>query len=428
MLGHEFRNSTSDLVALYEGGRLGRAQMIALRSPRPICGSAVALLILAVLAIPVLPARASDDFLSSAERRMDSTDIEEQTPVQVLAFPMVSAFNVNPFFLLSKFDNTVSEPGRPGELPVVRLVSESPTFMRALALRAPLDMVAGDGAVGRNREAFSDVAAQRDVIWLVLRGLAENDPAAIDASIRALEYAFRYQTPAGNFENGRGVSAVRAVGVDAFFIQGFARMQLLIRQSPFAEQFAPRFDAMNPGLARALKWLQANKKELYRQDRKATNRLFFDALALTLGGYIAGDRGAIKLGYEFIEAGLANQREDGTFNEHDGFDSSYQAVSLLNIGGLLAHIQDADGKARLTDAFVRGYKWERGRIAKDGEVLVEGNSRTGLGQEEFLGRPKDVNYAEVALSFFYAAHILQDQEAQKTGKTIVDYILSKQAP
>jgi hypothetical protein len=289
-------------------------------------------------------------------------------------------------------------------------------------------MVAADGAVGRNRDAFSDVAAQRDVIWLVMRGLAENDASAIDASIRALEYAFQYQTEAGNFRNGRGVSAKKAVGVDAFFVQGFARIQLLIRMSPFAEQFASRFDAMNPGLARSLKWLQANKVELYRQDRNATNRLFFDALALSLGGYIVDDGDAIKLGYEFAEAGLANQRDNGTFNEHGGFDSSYQAVSLLNIGGLLAYIQDPDGKARLQDAFARGYMWERGRIGPTGEVLVEGNARTGLGQEEFLGKPKDVNYGEVALAFFYAAHVLQDPDAQHIGERIVRYVLSKQAP
>ena len=92
-----------------------------------------------------------------------------------------------------------------GEYPIIAEIRSSPAYLDLIRRRAPA--VAPDGAVGRNQHGFSDVAAQRDVIWLALRGLATNSAADIDATIRALEYGFRQQQPAGNFANGRGASA-----------------------------------------------------------------------------------------------------------------------------------------------------------------------------------------------------------------------------
>lgn len=306
-------------------------------------------------------------------------------------------------------------------LKVVRLLVTSPSFMQILRYRAPLDMVDVDGAVGANRRKYAHAAVQRDVLWLVLRGLAENSQQAIDDSVRGLEYGFEKMTKKGNFANGRNVSAKRAVGADAFFLQSYCRIQLLVGASGYDSHFASRFAAMNARLPIALNWLMSNQGELYRQDKRATNRLFFDATAFSLCGQIVGDREALTIGEKFIGLGLANQRKDGSFDEHRGFDSSYQAVSLLNIAELLEHLDSSKYRRELKTALLDGVEWELKRITPSGEVIAQGNSRTGVGKEG----NKEVNYYEVALMFFYLGQFLGDDRLVMAGNDVSDYVISK---
>jgi len=317
-------------------------------------------------------------------------------------------------------DQTVLLGGGDGEYRIVQAIRASPTYLKLVTARAP--RIAPDGAVGRNIERFSDVAAQRDTIWLLLRGLATGSAEDVDATVRSLRFGFARQTDRGNFANQRGASDRKAVGVDAFFLQAFGRMYLLIAESPFHAQFLPALDALKPRLARAMAWLAANRDELTRQDRHATNRLFFDALAFTLNGEILDDPSLRAVGASFTEAGLDNQRDDGTYNEHNGFDTSYQAVSTLNVAGLLAHAPTPRLRARLAESLRRAIAWERARVSVDGRIEVRGNARTGLGQEQFLGKAKDVNYAEVALAFLYAAIIEDDPGLERQGESVARYL------
>lgn len=310
--------------------------------------------------------------------------------------------------------------GGVGEYRVVQAIRASPAYLKLVTARAP--RVVPDGAVGRNIEGFSDVAAQRDTIWLLLRGLATGSAEDVDATVRSLRYGFAHQTDRGNFANGRGASDRKAAGVDAFFLQAFGRMYFLIAESPFRARFLPPLEKLKPRLARAMAWLAANRDELTRQDRHATNRLFFDALAFTLNGEILGDVSLRVIGESFTEAGLDNQRDDGTYNEHNGSDTSYQAVSILNVAGLLAHAPTPRLKTRLAASLRRAIAWERARIDPDGRIEVQGNARTGLGQEQFLGKAKDVNYAEVALGFLYAAIVEGDPGLERQGESIVRYL------
>lgn len=302
---------------------------------------------------------------------------------------------------------------------IIAAMRSDPTFLKLLRARAP--KVAPDGAVGRNINHYADAAAQRDTIWLALRGLATGNAEDIDGTVRSLEYAFIHQMPAGNFANTHGLSALRAVEGDAFFLQAFGRIYFLIADSSFRSMALPRLDDLKPRLALAMQWLAVNTAELQRQDQLATNRLFFDAVAFYLNGKILGDASLRTVGMTFARAGLSNQRPDGTFNEHDGTDSSYQAVSILNITGLIAHTDNPEFRARLMDALRRGTAWEKTRILPDGQVAVAGNSRTGLGQEQFMGRPKDVNYPEVALALLYASVLLGDGSLRALGDSVVNY-------
>jgi hypothetical protein len=302
------------------------------------------------------------------------------------------------------------------ERAVASRLAASTSFMTMLARRAPAGMVNAAGAVGENQRRYAHVANQRDALWLVWRGLAERNPGMLDDAVRAMQYGFGKQTPQGYFANGLGVAPTTAVGVDAFFLQGYLRIERLIGDSEFATIFATRFAEMNRGLSPALRWLRSNRDELHRQDRNATNRLFFDAIAFALGGQTAGDPDAMREGEAFAALGLANQRADGTYNEHGGFDSSYQGVSLLNLAGLLMHSPTLE--SQIASSLRSGAEWELGRIPGSGEIIADGNSRTGVGLEG----DKEINYYEVAMAMLYAGHILVDSRHLLAAENIAGFI------
>jgi len=311
-----------------------------------------------------------------------------------------------------------AQSSAPGELDLVRSAGNNSAFVEVLRLRAPISMVARDGAVGRNARKYEHAAHQREVIWLAMRAVIENDSRAMENVVKALEYGFSWQTQQGNFKNTRGASAVKAVGADAFFLQGYCRIQYLIMNSQFAEEYGARFATMNQKLDPAVDWLKRNRKELLRQDKNATNRLFFDAMALGLCGQIIGDKDATALGAQFAERALANQRADGTFNEHGGFDSSYQAVSVLNIAGFVQNMDDVP-RSELMRSMAQAAAWLKTRIAEDGSVITKGNERTGVGREG----DKEVNYAEVMTALFFAGHMLGQPEYDELGEKVANYIL-----
>ncbi len=109
----------------------------------------------------------------------------------------------------------------------------------------------------------------------------------------------------------------------------------------------------------------------------------------------------------FIDKALAAQRADGSFNEHGGSDTSYQATSMLNMEVLMTYVADPAQVARLGAALGRATAWETAHVnAATGQVSVAGNTRTGLDQEIGpSGQPKDVNVGEVGLSLAYASRL-----------------------
>jgi hypothetical protein len=306
-------------------------------------------------------------------------------------------------------------------LELLKTLFHNPAFRKLVTLRSSVVKVDDSGAVGRNRKRFSDAAAQRDVIWLLLRGLAERDFAALEVSVKAMEYAFRYQTSSGNFENGLGYDATTAMTSDAFFLQAFGHVYLLLTQDSLGKSLLRRLQVLEPKLREAMRWLRDNRAELLRQDRGAPNRLAFDALAFLLNGKILADAELQEVGLEFIRANLEKQRSDGVFLEHGGHDSSYQAVNALVLQSAWFYIQDPVLKHRVYQAVQLGLGWQRTRIEASGRVLVDGNTRTGLGQEKLFGKVKDVNYPEVALALFYWARLADSERFEALAESVTEF-------
>ena len=311
-----------------------------------------------------------------------------------------------------------------GEIIVLHELFQDRSFIALLDARSKAVSVSESGAVGRNIKRFSDVAAQRDVIWLLQRGLANHDAALIEKSVKAMEYGFRFITDKGYFRNGLGENPRKAITADAFFLQAFGHVYLLLQQDKAGKPYLPRLRKLEPDLRRALDWLRDNRDELFRQDRNAPNRLAFDGLAFLLNGILLNDPALKEIAYEFLEADLQMQRLDGVFVEHGGHDSSYQAVNALVLQVASFYIDDAQVKQRVLKAVEKGMEWEESRFLDNGEINVEGNTRTGLGQEMLFGTIIDVNYPEVATAFYYWSQLGGSSKSRSYATAITNFALS----
>ncbi len=85
---------------------------------------------------------------------------------------------------------------------------------------------------------------------------------------------------------------------------------------------------------------------------------------------------------------------------------------------LLLYLPNPELEAAMKPAMA----WQLTRIRPTGEVVVEGNTRTGVGKEisPQSGRPKDVNYNEVAQTLWYYGALHDEPE-------IIDLALKVQA-
>ncbi|MDR3404582.1 MAG: hypothetical protein P4L99_18920 [Chthoniobacter sp.] len=266
-----------------------------------------------------------------------------------------------------------------------------------LLRRMPVALLAYSGAVpdakgliGYNRDGFKAAAFQRGATVKLALAAARGDEKQADDCWRAVDAAFAHQMEEGHF--GDPPTSV------AFWLCELGRTLLVIQQSPLAGHFQDRITALKPKIARAAQWLAGQHAVLQREDRAAPNRLFFDAEAFFFTAQLLGDTALEKLGHEFIDQGMQLYRpEDGVFLEHNGADSSYQAVNLLRLQEIVLHFPDR----KIEDAVARGVQWEIARIGPDGAVSTDGNTRVYAGGEKFMGHEKQVNIGEISLALLY---------------------------
>jgi hypothetical protein len=255
-----------------------------------------------------------------------------------------------------------------------------------------------DGMVGHNREGFKSPEFQRGAMQAMLRAIVVNNPLGIDRGWLAIDATFRQQTEKGNF--GRDGAPHGGPSAVAFWLADLGQAMLILQESDWGPKYRQRIDALKPKVHRAAQWLAQPRYQdrLKREDADAPNRLLFDALAYGLSGLLTNDTELKQIGRRFVDLAMAQYREsDGVFLEKGGFDSSYQAVAALKLQIWAVHFPDP----QLEVAIDRAVRWEIGRVALDGRIDATGNTRTGLGQEQWMGRDKDVNLSEVTLCLLY---------------------------
>ena len=70
-------------------------------------------------------------------------------------------------------------------------------------------------------------------------------------------------------------------------------------------------------------------------------------------------------------------------------------------------------------AIDRAVRWELGRVGPDGRIDATGNTRTGLGQERWMGHEKGVNQSEITLCLLYYYVRTGQLQSLETARRIV---------
>jgi hypothetical protein len=274
----------------------------------------------------------------------------------------------------------------------------------------------GEGMVGYNKDGFKSPEFQRGAMHYMVRAIVRRDRRCIDEGWSAIDATFKHQNPDGGFSREGtphgGPSAL------AFWLADLNQAILILRESELGPKYKERIDLLVPKILKAARWLAQPRyrEHLEREDAEAPNRLLFDALAFGLSGVLGGDEELKQLGRKFVDLAMKQYRkEDGVFLEKGGHDSSYQAVAALNLQVWTLYFPDK----KLDEAIEKAVEWERKRVSVDGQIDVTGNTRTGLGQEKWMGHEKGVNESEVTLCLLYDYTRTNNKESLSAAERIV---------
>jgi hypothetical protein len=308
----------------------------------------------------------------------------------------------------------VALPGPPAaaSVPAPWLSRQPADITAQLAAR---HVPAADGALGRNKAGYFHARFQLGVHLLATQAVLARDPDAAARSLQAIAYALARQQDDGRFAlvvpaklaAGKPANAADLASGSAFFLASAGTAVVLLGEGEAAPDPAwltpalrAQRDALRPGLRRALAALVEDSERLAHADARAPNRLLFDALAFRSLGLALDDPAALARADDFVRAALALQHRDGYFIEGGGFDSSYNGVACA-IGYRLLGLDP--GHRELAQALGRAMAWQRTRIADDGTVRTDGNTRVKPGGESFLGQAKQVDVPHTVESLSLAA-------------------------
>ena len=278
------------------------------------------------------------------------------------------------------------------------------------------------GMIGYNRGGWLFVGFQRGGMLYLMLSAVDGDEAGVNDAWRAIDAAFYRQRPDGSFYIGHplgpSIARVDSLNDVSFWLAKLCHALLVLRASELGPSFESRIQALLPKIQLSAEWLADGADVLAYGDSEAPNRLFFHACAYGFSGMLLGNQDLVNLGRQFAAQGIATQRADGVFLELGGHDSSYQGVSLLQLQQYTNHFPDAAADA----AIQLGAAWEVTRVLPTGEVDVTDNTRTGLGQEDFMGGTKDVAYIEVLLGLLYSGEAQDYGLATAAAIRIFDYL------
>jgi hypothetical protein len=217
---------------------------------------------------------------------------------------------------------------------------------------------------------------------------------------------------------GPYIARVDSLNDVSFWLAKLCHALMILQASDLGPAFESRIQALLPKIDLSAQWLADGADVLAYGDSDAANRLLFHACAFGFAGRLLDDVELVALGQQFALQALEAQREDGVFLELGGHDSSYQGVSLLQFQQYAIHFP----RPAYNTAIQLGAAWEVTRVLPSGEIDCTGNTRTGLGQEDWMGGTKDVAYIEVLLGLLYCGEAQGYSPATAAAIRIFDYL------
>ena len=268
------------------------------------------------------------------------------------------------------------------------------------------------GMIGFNRKRWDGAGNQRSGVLALMEAAIEGDQKRFDRCWPLVTVTFDHMQPDGlieaRYEDGRLRKRKDCFADSLFWMSHLGWALRVVEGSPLAEFAKPKITSLQPLIARHAAFMREAGEYLLLHDAGCPNRLFIYATACGLVGERMNDGPLRDLGSRLAQRGLALQRKDGVFPEHGGFDTGYQCVSIQFLQLYLRAFPNETGEKALTCAVAV----ELPRIAPNGEVGAEGNTRTGVSKEAYYGRPKGINYQSVFLGLGLYAVIHNDDAAR----------------
>lgn len=266
-----------------------------------------------------------------------------------------------------------------------------------------------NGLVSHNQDnGYLGAEYQRGTMDTLIAGAVAGNKDWIEEGFRVIDATFAHQQADGGFGD-------KVPTGGAFWITALARAFLVLQDSPYAQEYRPRMKAYSPQIHKALGFLHKNREKLVKHDHNTPNRLLIDADAFFLCSklfkkdtHLDDAKYLQALGLRLFDA------DRGTFLENGGGDTSYQAVNLLMLIYYDLYYPSPD----IESIIQKAEAWELSKVKPDGSMDVSTNTRTGKGQEIYFGKPKDVNYREVAQMFNYYGVMFNDQKASDASRLI----------
>jgi ferric-dicitrate binding protein FerR (iron transport regulator) len=238
----------------------------------------------------------------------------------------------------------------------------------ALLRQMPAELVAqlrgevpnAEGFVGGNREGFTCSGEQRHAIMAMVAGVTLRRRDLIEDGFRAIEAPLQFQASHGGFLDSKSC--------DLFWLGQASHALVLLRESEDGDTYSERAKALAPRLAQLASWLSqpATVRDIYAVCEKDQILYFNAAIGFGMSGLLLDDPRLQGLSREFVDAGLKQQRPDGSFTVVKGTDAGGQASIMWRLGMYLVRFPDA----RYVEPMRRGLTWELGRVTPRGEIDV----------------------------------------------------------
>jgi hypothetical protein len=273
------------------------------------------------------------------------------------------------------------------------------------------------GATEANTSGFIQIGFQYHTFTLLPAAVELKNTRYLDALLRIAEYAFAHQHSDGRFDysesngtitTGSTQGPLGEASTATMFFYDFGHTLVLLpkndwfRTAPECEPFRKRLDVLREKCRPSLDWL-LRQRALLTTDSAAANRTLAHALSYYFLGRALERSDAMDAGRQIARRVLDAQTPDGVFIESAGFDSSYQAVNVLECEWMYLNLDPADSALReqLWNAIRRGVARELPSVLPTGEVSTAGNSRISANGESFEGHKKTVNSKQVLAALGY---------------------------